>query len=145
MLLIAHIQVPHGVAAHVEQVEVAGGVFGAVGVAGVVNGGGVEMAVAGEDRKVLERFIRASGSGRVRAICAHSASLASWQKRRRRVLARESKNELRAGMSSQSALMCWRKARPLGSSSRTLVMPRRSHASSESSGQERAQRQEEAM
>ena len=72
----------------------------------------------------------------------HSAALVSQQKRSRRALARVSKKVLLAGMSSHSALRVWRKARPLGSSSKVRVMPTRSQLSSESSGQERADRQQ---
>ncbi len=56
-LLIADIQMVHGVAAQVERINVPGGVFGAIGIARIVDGGGV--TIAGEDRKSLQ-----GGTGR---------------------------------------------------------------------------------
>ena len=53
-LLIADIQMVHGVGAQVERIDVTGGVFGAVGIARIMHGGGMKMTVAGEERKSLQ-------------------------------------------------------------------------------------------
>lgn len=44
---VAEVEVAHGLSAQVQEVDVAGGVFGAFGIARIMDGGGVEVAVAG--------------------------------------------------------------------------------------------------
>ena len=52
--LIADVDVVHGMGAQVERVEVIGGVAGAIGLTGIVDRGGVEMAVAGKDGELRQ-------------------------------------------------------------------------------------------
>ena len=65
--LVAEVKVAHGLGAQVHEVDVAGGVFGAFGIAGVMDGGSVEVTVAGVEveggkgRKGGERISEGAG------------------------------------------------------------------------------------
>ena len=65
--LVAEVEVAHGLGAQVHEIDVAGGVFGAFGIAGVMDGGSVEVTVAGVEveggkgRKGGERISEGAG------------------------------------------------------------------------------------
>jgi hypothetical protein len=85
--------------------------------------------------KQARSWMPSSGSGSREPACWKSRAEASRQRRRRRLLLRDSKKCWQVGISRPRPRACWRKERPLQWSPRMRVMPSSSQRPSESAGQ----------